>query len=95
MSGPVWAAALCGALTGAVSGWLSRLAVGRVLNSSHAVFFSVYAAGFFLRFLLLAAGVFFLRHERYIIIAAFAVPLILVQTAFEAFPLKNGTKRNS
>jgi len=90
-----WGAVLCGALTGAVSGWLSRLAVGRVLNSGHAVFFSVYAAGLFLRLLLLAAGVFFLRHERYIIIIAFAAPLIVFQTAFEAFPLKNGTKRNS
>lgn len=90
-----WLAVLCGVLTGAVSGGLSRLAVRRVLDSSQLVFFSVYAGGLFLRFLLLGAGVFFLRHENYIIIAAFAASLIIVQTAFEAFPLKNGIKRNS
>lgn len=95
MTGSAWTAVFCGALAGAVSGWLSRLAVGRVLNSSHLAFFSVYAAGLFLRLLLLGAGVFFLRHEKYIIIAAFAAPLIVMQTAFEAFPLKNGLKRNS
>lgn len=95
MIGSPWTAVLYGALTGAVSGWLSRRAVGRVLNSSHAAFFSVYAAGLILRLLLLAAGVFFLRHEKYIIIVAFAASLIIVQTTFEAFPLKNGIKRNS
>ena len=95
MIGSPWLAVLYGVLAGAASGGLSRLAVRRVLASSHLVFFSVYAGGLFLRFLLLAAGVFFLRHERYIIIIAFAASLIVVQTAFEAFPLKNGIKRNS
>jgi len=95
MIGSPWTAVLLGALTGGLSGWLSRLAVGKVLNSSHIVFFSVYAGGLFARFLLLAGGVFFLRHEKYIIIIAFAASLIIVQTAFEAFPLKNGFKRNS
>ncbi len=95
MIGSAWAAVFYGALTGMISGWLSRLAVGRVLNSSHMVFFAVYAGGLFLRFLLLAAGVFLLRNEKYIIIVAFAASLIIVQTAFEAFPLKNGIKRNS
>lgn len=95
MTGSPWAALLCGALTGALSGWLSRVAVRRVLEASHLVFFSVYAGGLFLRFLLLAAGVFLLRHERYIIIIAFSASLIVVQTAFEAFPLKHGLKRNS
>lgn len=91
-----WEAALYGALTGALSGWASRLALKRVLNSGAAVFYAVFVAGVLARLALLAAAVCLLRHEKHIMIALFAVPLILVQMVFEAFPLKkNGIKRNS
>jgi len=90
------AGALWGGAFGALAGTLSRLALKKVLRSSDAVFYSVFSAGILLRLLLLAAAVCLLRHERYIIVITFAVSLILFQTLFEAFPLKeNGTKRNS
>lgn len=90
-------AAVCyGAALGLLSGGASRWALKRALDAPEAVFYSVFVGGIFCRLALLAAAVCLLRHEKYIIIAAFVVPLILVQMAFEAFPLKkNGIKRNS
>jgi len=78
---------LGGAALGALSGWASRLALKRALNSSDRIFYSVYTAGFFCRLALLIAAVCLLRHEKYIIVVAFAFFFILLQTAFEAFPL--------
>jgi hypothetical protein len=52
--------------------------------------------GIFCRLALLIAAVCLLRHERYIIIVAFSLSLIAVQTLFEVFPLvKNGPERNT
>ncbi len=90
-----WCAALCGGAVGALSGWLSRLALKRVLGASDTVFYSVYGAGLLARLLLLVGAVCLLRHESYTIIVLFSAALILVQTFFEAFPLKHGTKRDS
>ena len=90
------AAALYGAAAGALTGWLSRLALKKVLNSADKVFYLVFTSGFFIRFALLLAGICMLRHQKVILIVSFAVSFILVQMAFEAFPLKhNGIKRNS
>lgn len=92
------AAALYGAAAGALTGWLSRLALKKVLNSADKIFYSVFAAGLFCRLALLLAAVCLLRHEKYIIITSFAGSFILLQTVFEAFPLsnkQNGIKRNS
>ena len=94
MIGSPWTAALYGALAGALAGWLSRLALKKALPSSDAVFYSVFVGGIFARLALLIAAVCLLRHEKYIIIAAFASSLIIVQMVFEAFPLKHGTKTN-
>ena len=88
-------AALSGALTGLASGWLSRLALKRVLHSEDKVFYSVFAGGILARLSLLACAVWLLRRENYIIIVLFSVALILTQTVFEAFPLKHGTKRDT
>ena len=91
-----WEAVLYGALTGAFTGWASRLSLKQALNSGEAVFYSVFVAGVLARLAFLAAAVCLLRHEKHIMIALFAVSLILVQMVFEAFPLKkNGIKRNS
>lgn len=95
MIGSAWTAALYGALAGTLFGWLSRRALKRVLNSGDAVFYSVFVGGIFARLALLAAAVCLLRHEKYIIILAFASSLIMVQMGFEVFPLKHGTKRNT
>ncbi len=95
MIGSPWAAALYGSLAGAMAGWLSRLALKRVLNSGDAAFYSVFVGGIFARLALLTAAVCLLRHEKYIIIIAFTSSLIIVQMVFEVFPLKHGTKRNT
>ena len=78
----------CGAGLGIVTGWLSRLAHKKTLNSPVPVFFAVFAGGMVFRLAALLAGVCLLRHERYIIIIGFAAALILVQMAFEVVPLK-------
>lgn len=88
-------AAFYGALAGALVGWLSRLALKRVINSRDSVFYSVFAGGIFVRLLLLAAAICLLRHEKYIIIILFAACMIVVQMFFEVFPIKHGTKRNT
>jgi hypothetical protein len=96
MIGSAAAAAVYGGVLGALSGGVSRWALGRVLNSSETIFYSVFVGGVFCRLLVLTAAVCLLRHEKYIIIISFAASLILVQMVFEAFPLKhNGIKRNS
>ncbi len=90
------AVVLCGAALGALSGWGSRLALKKVLDSSDKVFYLVFTSGFFLRFALLLAAICVLRHEKVILTISFTGSFILVQMAFEAFPLKhNGIKRNS
>lgn len=87
---------LCGAALGALSGWGSRLALKKALQASDKVFYLVFTSGIFLRFALLLAAICMLRHQKVILIISFTVPFILVQMAFEAFPLKhNGIKRNS
>lgn len=88
-------AALCGALAGAAAGLLSRLALKRALRSSDPVFYSVFVGGIFARLGLVAAAVWLLRHEKYIIIVLFAACMILVQMFFEVFPIKHGTKRDT
>lgn len=88
------AAAFYGALCGALTGWASRSALKLVLGSSDKVFYSVFVGGVFVRLGLLAAAVCLLRHEKYIITATFAACMILVQTAFEAFPVRHGPKSN-
>ncbi|MDA8131422.1 MAG: hypothetical protein M0011_07970 [Elusimicrobia bacterium] len=87
-------AALYGALAGTAVGWLSRLSLKRVLDSSAKIFYSVFAGGILARLLLLSAAICLLRHESNIIIILFSAAMILVQMVFEAFPLKHGTKRN-
>ena len=87
-------AALLGAAVGAASGWLSRAALKRVLDSADRVFYSVFAGGIFARLLLLSVGICLLRRENNIIIILFSAVMILVQMVFEAFPLKHGIKRN-
>lgn len=87
---------LCGAGLGTLSGWGSRLALKKVLDSSDKIFYLVFTSGFFVRFALLLGGICMLRRQKVILIISFAVSFILVQMAFEAFPLKhNGIKRNS
>lgn len=90
-----WAAALCGAAAGALTGWASRLVLRRFLASPDRVFYAVFGAGMAVRFLLVAAAVCLLRHENYIIIVLFTAAMILVQMFFEVFPLKHGTKRDT
>lgn len=90
------AAILGGAALGALSGWGSRLALKRVLGSPDKIFYLVFTSGFLLRFALLLAAICMLRNEKAILIISFTGSFILVQMAFEAFPLKhNGTKRDS
>lgn len=90
-----WWAVFWGAAAGACVGAASRAALKRVLASSDQAFFSVFGAGMLLRLALVLAAVCLLRHEKYIIIILFSVAMILVQTLFEAFPLKkNGPERN-
>lgn len=88
-------AALYGSLAGALTGWLSRLALKRVIDSSEKVFYSVFVGGIFARLLVLAAVICALRHEKYIIIVLFSACMIAVQMVFEVFPIKHGTKRNT
>lgn len=84
-----------GILSGALAGWLSRLALKRVLNSPDRVFYSVFIAGILARLGLLVAFICLLHRENPIIIVLFTVSMILVQMFFEAFPLKHGTKTNT
>jgi len=93
--GSAWEGVLYGGALGALSGWLSRLALKKALNSSDKVFYAVYGAGLFARLALVVAAVCLLRHERYIIVVAFAAALIIVQMLFEVFPLKHGTKTDT
>jgi hypothetical protein len=96
MIASAWVAVLLGAAAGACVGAASRFALKRVLGSCDQVFFSVFGAGMLVRLALVAGAVCLLRHEKYIIIILFAVAMIVVQTLFEAFPLKkNGPERNS
>lgn len=88
-------AALYGALAGTAAGWATRLALRRVLHSSNSAFYAVFVCGFFARLCLLAAAVWLLRHEKYIIIILFAACMVAVQTLFEVFPLKHGPKSDS
>lgn len=88
-------AALYGALLGAAAGCLSRLALKRVIRASDPAFYSVFVGGIFARLGLLAAAVWLLRHEKYIIIILFAACMIVVQMLFEVFPLKHGPKSDS
>lgn len=90
------AAAMAGGLlAGCAVGAISRLALKRAMRASNAAFFGVFAAGMVFRLIALLAALWPLRHERYIIIIAFAGAMIAAQTAFELVPLKeNGTKRN-
>lgn len=88
-------AALCGALAGAAAGWLSRLALKRVINSADKVFYSVFVGGIFVRLGLLAAAICLLRAEKYIIIILFAACMVAVQTVFEVFPIKHGPKSDT
>ena len=96
LAGSVWLSLLAGAAAGVFNGALARWSLKKALGSADAVFYSVYAAGLFYRLSFLAASVWVLRDEIYIIIMAFAVPLILAQLAFEVVPLKkNGLKRDT
>ncbi len=96
MINSVPAGILSGAALGVLSGWGSRLALKKTLNSADKIFYSVFTAGFFCRLTLLLSAVCLLRQKKYIIIISFMVSFILTQLAFEAFPLKkNGIKRNS
>lgn len=88
-------AAFGGALLGALAGLVSRLALKKVINSKDSVFYSVFVGGIFARLGLLAAAVWLLRHEKYIIIILFAACMIVVQMLFEVFPLKHGPKSDS
>ena len=95
MIGTVPGGVFYGAALGAAAGYLSRLALRKVLGAGDPVFYSVFAAGISLRFALLAAAVCLLRHEKHIITIAFAVSCILAQIAFGAVPLKHGTKTDT
>lgn len=89
-------AAVAGAAAGTLVGWLSRLALKRTLLSADTVFYGAFFCGLFGRLGLLAASVWLLREEKYIIIVLFAGTMVLAQTIFEAFPLKrDGIKRDS
>ena len=91
-----WGAVLGGAAAGACNGALARWSLGKALRRADTVFYSVFVGGIFYRLLFLAAAVWLLRAEKYIIIAAFTASLIAVQLVFEAVPLKqHGIKRNS
>jgi hypothetical protein len=92
----VWTIAAAGTAAGTFNGAVCRWTVARALDSSNAVFFSVFAGGLFYRLVFLAVSVWSLRSEKYIIILAFVLPLILMQVVFEVVPVKtNGTKRNN
>lgn len=95
MSGSPWLAALCGALLGAASGGLSRLALKKVVRAADNVFYGVFVGGIFARLGLLAASLWLLRKEKYIIIISFAAGLVIAQTLIEAFPIKHGPKADS
>ncbi len=88
-------AALGGALAGAAAGWLSRLALKRVLGSADKVFYAVFLGGIFARLALVVCAIWLLRRESYTIIVLFTAALIAVQMFFEVFPIKHGTKRDS
>lgn len=91
----VWIAAAAGAAAGTFNGAVCRWAMSRALVASNAAFFSAFAGGLLYRLVFLAASVWSLRSEKYIIILAFALPLIALQVVFEVVPLKtNGTERN-
>ncbi|MCM2267192.1 MAG: hypothetical protein NDI60_05380 [Elusimicrobiales bacterium] len=90
-----WQAVLAGSALGAAAGWLSRLALKRVIRASDPVFYSVFIGGIFARLGLVAAVIWQLRHENYKIIILFAAPLIVAQMCFEAFPIKHGPESNT
>ena len=88
-------AVLAGLAAGVFNGALTRWSLKKTLNSRDAVFYSVFACGLFYRLCFLAASIWILRREKYIIIVPFVVSLILVQLVFEAVPLTNGIKRDT
>ncbi len=95
MTSSPWLAALAGAALGALAGWLSRLALKRVICSSDRVFYSVFVGGIFARLGLVAAAVWQLRDKNYKIIVLFIAPLVLAQMIFEAFPIKHGPQSHT
>ncbi len=84
MTGGAAGAIAYGAALGALSGWGSRLALKKVLNSPDNKFYLVFTAGFFVRLAVLIAAVCMLRHEKGILIISFTGSFILVQMIFEA-----------
>lgn len=95
MSMTAWQAFLAGSLLGAIAGWLSRLALKRVIRASDPVFYSVFVGGIFARLGLVAAAIWQLRSENYKIIILFAAPMIVAQMCFEAFPIKHGPESDT
>ena len=83
----VWLAVLSGLAAGTFNGGLARWSLKKKLNSPDAVFYSVFVFGLLFRLAFLAASVWVLRNEKYIIIVSFTGILILVQLIFEAIPL--------
>ena len=91
-----WTAALAGLAAGAINGALARAALKKALARTDSVFYGVFAAGVLYRVFFLAAAVWLLRRENYIIIVPFAASLILSQLTFAVVPLKkHGTERDS
>lgn len=95
MTSSPWLTALAGCALGALSGWLSRLALKRVIRSSDPVFYSVFVGGIFARLAVVAASIWQLRGENYRIIVLFTAPLVVAQMCFEAFPIKHGPQNHS
>jgi len=92
----VQAAVLSGLAAGVLNGALARWSLKKALSSPDAVFYSVFALGLLYRLAFLAASVWVLRNEKYIMIVLFTGVLILAQLIFEVVPLKkNGIKRNT
>lgn len=88
-------AAAVGLVAGLFNGGLTRWALQRALNSTDAAFYTAFAGGMLYRFLFLIVTIWYLRHEKYIIILPYAVFLIAAQFIFEVIPLKrNGPERN-
>ncbi|HBA61675.1 MAG TPA: hypothetical protein DCZ92_12840 [Elusimicrobia bacterium] len=91
-----WAAFLWGCAAGVFNGGLTRWALKRTLASSDAVFYSVFIGGILGRLCFLAAAVWLLRNEKYIIVIPFIAGLLAAQFFFEVVPLKrDGIKRNT
>ena len=92
MMDSAWTAAAWGAALGVINGWASRFTLRKAMRSPDAVFYSVFAAGFFWRLTFLAGAVWFLRDKKYIILLPFVAGLIFTQFVFGAVPLrKDGT----